>query len=139
MTDPALTIPVQPVQADLDSFFLRSKLWLEDKNGLGLGPGRTRILQLIEELGSISKAASHLGMSYRRTWGNIKRLEASLGFPLLESETRRGGCHLTTQAKQLLEAYNKWVQSMDDCIRQSSTEFYQTLSKIEKVQKTNAC
>lgn len=132
MANSSRTKTIQPVQSNQSSFFLRSKLWLEDKDGIGLGPGRIKLLRLIEELGSINKAASHLGMSYRRTWGNIKRLEASLGFPLLESETRRSGCHLTLQAKQLLEAYSKWVWSMEDCIRQSSTEFYQAVHHIKK-------
>jgi len=48
---------------------LRSRQWLEDEKGnIIMGEGRQRIFQLIEETGSINKAAIMINMSYRGVW-----------------------------------------------------------------------
>ena len=41
------------------------QLWLEGEDGEGFGRGRVELLQLVDELGSLSKAAKQLGMSCR--------------------------------------------------------------------------
>jgi molybdenum-dependent DNA-binding transcriptional regulator ModE len=43
-----------------------------------LGPGKTRLMELIAETGSISAAGRAMGMSYRRAWllvGRYRRIE----------------------------------------------------------------
>jgi len=56
-----------------------------------LGPGKARLLELIEEKGSIRAAASAMKVSYRRAWLMLKDTERVFGAPVLE--TRRGGAH----------------------------------------------
>ncbi len=59
-------------------------LWLETDKGLLFGPGRAELLECIERLGSLRKAADDLGMSYRAAWGKIKRTEEALGYKLID-------------------------------------------------------
>ena len=59
-------------------------LWLETEKGLLFGPGHAELLECIERLGSLRKAADDLGMSYRAAWGKIKRTEEALGFKLID-------------------------------------------------------
>ena len=53
------------------------------------GPGKARLLELIEEKGSIRAAAFAMKVSYRRAWLMLKDTEKAFGAPVLDS--RRGG------------------------------------------------
>ena len=70
---------------------LRSKFWLEDDAGEAVfGEGRRRILELIDELGSMQATAKALGMSYRGVWARVKTTEERLGAKLVETSVGRG-------------------------------------------------
>ena len=69
---------------------LRLRVWIEKKNQIYIGIGSTRLLQHIEQLGSLRKAAEALGMSYRRAWGKLKRTEERVGYPLVEKVKGQG-------------------------------------------------
>lgn len=88
---------------------IRSKFWLVDDDGKALfGQGRRRILEHIDELGSMQAAAKELGMSYRGVWARIKVTEERMGVKLVETAVGRGknrGSWLTPEAKSLLENY----------------------------------
>lgn len=74
-----------------------------------LGVGRAQLLQRIDSLGSLKKAAESMNMSYRAAWGRIKRTEAALGVPMVEAlGTRRGGYSLTAEGKKIVEAFLQW-------------------------------
>lgn len=69
-----------------------------------------RLLRFIKELGSISKAAKTLGISYRNAWGRIKRLEKELGIKLVETKVggKEGGrSYLTKEGEKLLSRYRR--------------------------------
>ncbi len=94
----------------------RLHLWLETGEGMLLGLGRIQLLELVEELGSLNKAASAMGMSYRAAWGKIKATEKALGLKLLEVVTGGkggGGATLTKDARELVEKYKKFYVRMD--------------------------
>ncbi len=88
---------------------IKSKIWIEDDKGdMVFGSGRLRILNAIEQHGSILAAAKELSMSYRAVWGKIKATEERLGQPLLSRRvggTRGGGSQLTPLAKALVERF----------------------------------
>ena len=85
---------------------LKLQLWFENADGEGFGGGRIRLLKLIDELGSLSKAAHALDMSYRGAWGKLKKAEAVLGVPLVEAVgAKRDGCRLSAHGKALVAAY----------------------------------
>ncbi len=84
---------------------LRSRQLLEDTNGnIIMGEGRQRILELIEQTGSINQAAKLMRMSYRGVWGKIKATEEHLSKRIVITE-RRHGSHLTEDGKRLLMNY----------------------------------
>lgn len=107
------------------SFQPRQKLWLEADGRLVMSDYRLRLLQLIADTGSLAQAATAMGLSYRRAWGKVKELEANLGFPLVRSEVGgAGGGHtaLTGEGRNLLEAYRRFGQRMDEALHAAYRE-----------------
>lgn len=56
-----------------------------------IGPGKIKLLELIDALGSISAAGRRMGMSYRRAWLLVDSLNRCFREPLVSSHT--GGAH----------------------------------------------
>ena len=84
---------------------LKSRQLLEDTNGnIIMGEGRQRILELIEQTGSINQTAKLMRMSYRGVWGKIKATEKHLSKRVVITE-RRHGSRLTEDGKSLLMNY----------------------------------
>jgi molybdate transport system regulatory protein len=65
------------------------ELQVSFRHALGFGPGKARLLLAIAETGSISAAASRMGMSYRRAWELVDELNT--GFAQLIVITQSGG------------------------------------------------
>lgn len=68
------------------------------------------LLQGVDRLGSINRAAADLKVSYRHAWGLIKKAEEQLGFALLHKRVggvQGGGAELTAQARDLLTRYEQ--------------------------------
>jgi molybdate transport system regulatory protein len=85
------------------------------------GDGRQALLERIDRLGSIAKAAEDMGMSYRAAWGKIKATEDGLGFKLLERTIggkRGGGAVLTEDARRLMKAYAEFRQGLDEMVNE---------------------
>lgn len=88
---------------------IKSKFWLEDDQGETVfGDGRLRILELIDELGSMQATSKALGMSYRGVWARIKATEERLGLKLVETSVGRGknrGSRLTPEAAEFIQKF----------------------------------
>jgi molybdate transport system regulatory protein len=91
------------------TYGLRTKIWIVDASGEVLfGMGRVKILEAIDQSGSINAAAKSLKMSYRAVWGRIKATEERLGKSLVVRTTggvSGGGSILTPYARQLIREY----------------------------------
>jgi len=77
-------------------------------DGSALGPGKARLLELIEATGSIRKAAAGMKMSYRKAWLLLKALETSFAGPLADTATggaKGGGARLTPLGKAVARRY----------------------------------
>ncbi len=86
------------------------KLWLSsDTSGGSFGTGKVRLLQAIDETGSLQGAARTLGISYRKAWADLKKAEECLQCQLIE-KTRggRGGGRtvLTAQGRGVTRAFS---------------------------------
>lgn len=93
---------------------VRLHLWLESPSGMCLGTGRILLLANVERLGSLSKAADAMGMSYRAAWGKIRQSETALGVKLLESRgTRRDGVRLTREGRELAASFRRWFSEVE--------------------------
>lgn len=89
----------------------KAKVWLEVDAEYAFGHGICRILEAVAETGSIKKAASSVGKSYRHVWSRIKSVEKTLGITLVETQVGGGNARrssLTGTAEQLVEGYNSF-------------------------------
>lgn len=64
-------------------------LRIDFANGSQIGHGKVRLLELIAEHGSISKAAKEMAMSYRRAWLLADEMNRMFQDPVIE--TQHGG------------------------------------------------
>ena len=98
------------------------KIWLATKNGEGvLGDGKWKILKAIDQEGSLTAACQALGITYRHTWNDLKKVEKILGFALLEKS--RGGPEgghsvLTAEGIKLVNAFDQFHARMDTLMQQ---------------------
>jgi molybdate transport system regulatory protein len=86
-------------------------LWirLDLANGHHIGPGKIALLEAIRDQGSITAAARHLGMSYRRAWLMVENINDALSKPAVAS--LQGGSHggdtvLTDVGEQVIQIYH---------------------------------
>jgi molybdate transport system regulatory protein len=73
-----------------------------------LGPGKIRLLELIDETGSISAAGRAMKMSYRRAWMLVDELNRMFHDPLVEARpggAHGGGAHLTKSGGDVVHRY----------------------------------
>ena len=100
---------------------IKLRLWIEKDNKPVFGDGKYRLLKLIDEKGSINKAAKEMKMSYRKAWGDVKSMEERLGIKLVETKTggkSGGGAKLTSDAYELIEEYNRFRKDVDEVINE---------------------
>ncbi len=91
----------------------RLHLWLETGDGMLLGLGRIQLLELVEELGSLNKAASAMGMSYRAAWGRMKQTETVIGEPLVERSGPKKGFRLTPLGHDIVRLFRVWHKDVE--------------------------
>ena len=78
-----------------------------------LGPGKVRLLELIDETGSISAAGRALKMSYRQAWLLIDELNRMFREPLVTSQIGGGGgggAALTKAGANVIRLYRDMEQ-----------------------------
>lgn len=91
------------------------KVWFE-KDGAAFGEGLFKLLALIEKRGSISAAASEMGMSYRTAWGKVRKAEQSWGVKLVDAYVgggSGGGSGLTPEAGELMKRFREYRQLIE--------------------------
>src|SRR5882724_2825179 len=72
------------------------------------GPGKVRLLELIDEHGSIRSAAAAMSMSYRHAWLLLQAVEDTFGAPVITTATggaKGGGAKLTELGKMVVARY----------------------------------
>ena len=87
---------------------VKLRVWVVFGDRLKFGDGRARLLELIDEHGSLRGAADALEMSYRHAWGYLRELERAAGFKWLERSpggAPRGGMRLTPAGRDFLRRY----------------------------------
>lgn len=73
-----------------------------------IGPGKARLLELIDETGSIRSAAAKMKLSYRRAWLLLQDLERVFGGPVLERRTggkSGGGAALNARGRDIVKYF----------------------------------
>lgn len=89
-------------------FRVNGSLWVEGNGTRFFGLGPVELLRLIEETGSINQAAKKMGMSYKKAWEIVNRLNEIVGSQMVITATggeKGGGSSLSDEARQLIEWY----------------------------------
>lgn len=103
----------------------RLHMWLETKkDGMLLGLGRIQLLELVEELGSLNKAAAAMGMSYRAAWGRMKQTETVLGAPLVERSGPKKGFELTPLGHDIVRMFRAWHHDVEAYALERAQEIF---------------
>ena len=82
-----------------------------------VGPGKIKLLEKLEETGSISGAAKEMGMTYRRAWHLIETLQSELNKNVISTSIggkKGGGAVLTDVGKELISLYRDAEKSVND-------------------------
>jgi molybdate transport system regulatory protein len=109
---------------------IRHKIWLERNEKTIFGKGREELLRSIDELHSLYAAAKKLNMSYRAAWGRLKASEARLGVKLTCSDGQGKGMHLTPEAKDLLEKFDRLEHDVESFLDDYASIFSLSKTKI---------
>src|SRR4051812_3324021 len=87
---------------------IRLTIRIDVKGAEAFGPGKARLLERVQDTGSIRAAAADLGMSYRQGWLLLRAVEETFGAPVLKTATggkRGGGAELTPFGHKILSLY----------------------------------
>ena len=84
------------------------KLWVTDASGAMFGSGVVRLLEHIDEAGTVRNAAANMGISYTKANQSIPLIEKKLGYKLLARKlggVGGGGTTITETARELIHRY----------------------------------
>jgi molybdate transport system regulatory protein len=121
------------MSSKMEHLKLNYKIWLETTGQVGvLGDKKCELLKAIDETGSLNDAMKKLGLTYRKTWENLRKIESELGFPLIKPT--RGGVDggstvLTLEARIIVAAFERFHSEYDTII---SKGFEQILSDLKQ-------
>lgn len=76
---------------------------------VAIGPGKAALLEAITKTGSISAAAREMGMSYRRAWSLVDRMNTDFTGALVEKVAGGrggGGAQLSALGQDVLARYH---------------------------------
>ena len=76
------------------------RVWVNEEQGHFIGLGRVRLLENINQTGSITKGAAAMKMSYRQAWQMVQDMNERAEQPLVEKILggKGGGGALVTEA-----------------------------------------
>ncbi|MBT31698.1 MAG: ModE family transcriptional regulator [Thalassobius sp.] len=102
---------------------LRIKCWVDIDGKKFFGPGPAQLLELIEQEGSLAKAAKQMGMSYKKAWDIIDDLNSRGQKPFVISHKggkQGGGAELTDTGKKAIAQYRNLVQKLQTIIQEDA-------------------
>lgn len=105
-------------------FHMKLRVYYEERS---FGPGVASLMQLVDELGSLSAACQAMHMAYSKAWKIISRAQEDLGFSLMEG--KRGGENggataLTEEGKAFLRRYQRFSCEAEAAVQQLFNTYY---------------
>jgi molybdate transport system regulatory protein len=107
---------------------VKVKTWIEDDSeNLIFGSGKTQILELIHQTGSIMEASKKVGMNYKKAWTHIKILQKNIEDDLVIASKGRtsGGTKLTPKAQEMIENYKILQDEVEEFTKKRFKELFQ--------------
>ena len=92
------------------------------------GPGLIKLLEHLEENGSMKEACQKMEMSYSKGWKIINRAERELVTPLLirHQGGRSGGkCEITTEGKAMMKKFRAMEAEVKACACDSFKRWFE--------------
>jgi molybdate transport repressor ModE-like protein len=121
LTEPQSGVSYETLAAEHEISKMRASFQIRISKEKGFyGPGAHHLLQLTEELGSLSNACQHMGMSYTKGRKIISTMEEQMGTPVLETQQggkTGGGSRLTEAAKQMMVRYSAFQDEADAALQ----------------------
>ena len=115
------------------------KVWVTFGEDLKFGDGRARLLEAIEERGSLKQAAKAFEMSYRNAWGYLRELEAAAGFKFVERAAGGGpsrGMRLTDAGKRFLRHYRTFRSALEASMKRHFDRTFKPTRAIRPTRST---
>jgi len=112
----------------LDDIEIAYKIWLKrDKENI-LGKGGAALLENIDRLGDIGKAAKELGYSYKYAWNIIQKIKRRFGEPPVETFKGGvgggGGSKITDLGRRLINYYRTFESYITHAL--NNTDLWQS-------------
>ena len=107
------------------SIALQTRLRITLKKKIAFGPGKAELLQLVDETGSIGKAAARMKMSYMRAWTLVQTMNRCFKKPLIlatHGGEGGGGAQLTKTGRAVLARYREMENA---CLRVTASNWRQ--------------
>ena len=111
---------------------IKANFWVEKDGKVALSRWRVALLQAVEETGSISAAAEHMDIPYRRAWDKIHECEKRLGLSLLDTQTGGsggGGARLTPAGAEYVRRFQEFSRGLDDLVKARFAEAFHGMTR----------
>jgi molybdate transport system regulatory protein len=102
---------------------IRIRCWIDIDGTRFFGPGRAELLSLIDESGSIVKAAKAMGMSYKKAWDMVDEMNTRGKKPFVVARKggdKGGGSELTDAGKKIVVKYGKLMIKLKAMVEKNS-------------------
>lgn len=123
----------------MSSVGISGSLWINRAENRFLGGDRIQLLEMIDELGSITKAAKAVGISYKTAWDTVNMINNLAEKPLVDRLTGGkggGGTSLTAEGKKVVvqyktiqEEHRKFLDNLESRLGDTDS-LYQFLRRI---------
>lgn len=100
---------------------VKAKFWLTFGPQTLFGDGKADLLEAVDRLGSLRRAAASMSMSYRYAWGLLRELDTAAGFPFLEhsGSGARTNLRLTPEGRRFIENYRQFRAPLDSLVERA--------------------
>lgn len=109
-------------------FIVRTKTWIENSDGdLLFGKGKTELLELIGQTGSILSAAKLMGINYKKAWMHLQILQKNTKEELVttrQGRSKESGTKLTKRAIELMENYSILQKDIEEYANKRFKELF---------------
>lgn len=115
-----------PERSPHRQYRLKGRLWVDGPDGTFIGYGRVVLMERIIELGSITKAAKQMGMSYRHAWRLVDSMnrQAPKPFVITSAGGRNGGGTLVTEhGEKAIKMFWKTYGALERFLEKEGAKF----------------